>query len=335
MRMLLTVILIAAAGWSGYWVLGSTGVKTGMGIWFEDRRDDGWVAEYTDLSVSGYPNRIDTTLTDVALADPDTGLAWNAPFFQIFALSYKPNHVIAVWPNDQQLATPYDKFDITSTDMRASLVLQPNTLLTLERSTLTAENLVITPVGQNTPTKLTALTLATDRVAVDDAPSYRFGIKADGFAPSLPWRAHLDPAGSLPETLDALSADLTVTFDKPWDRLAIEQARPQPTRIKVKLAQARWGQLELQAAGELVVDASGQPNGSLTIKARNWRDILALAVKSGAVPEGLAGTLEDGLSLIAQLAGNPNTLDIPLEFRGGYVRLGPVPIGPAPVLRLR
>jgi hypothetical protein len=35
------------------------------------------------------------------------------------------------------------------------------------------------------------------------------------------------------------------------------------------------------------------------------------------------------------MSGNRNTLDITLNFSGGRVRLGPIPLGPAPVLRLR
>ena len=128
---------------------------------------------------------------------------------------------------------------------------------------------------------------------------------------------------------------MTVAFDKPWDLSAIEDARPQPRRIELKLAEARWGRLELQAAGEVTVDAAGIPTGEITVKARNWRDILRLAVDSGALPQGFAGTLEDGLALVSQMAGNPKTLDIPLGLRDGRVLLGPVPLGPAPVLRLR
>jgi hypothetical protein len=46
-------------------------------------------------------------------------------------------------------------------------------------------------------------------------------------------------------------------------------------------------------------------------------------------------TVESGLSMMAQMAGNPQTLDIPLNLRNGRVMLGPIPLGPAPVLRLR
>jgi len=334
MRLMLGIVMTAAALWSGYWYLGSTGVTTAFESWFKARRADGWVAEYSDIATRGFPNRFDTTFTDISLADTHTGLAWEAPIFQILALSYKPNHAIAVWPDRQLLATPLEKYVVSSEDMRASLVTGADITLPLERATLTAESLNITPDDSDQPTRIAALTLAAERATASPS-TYRLGFRADGLAPSLPWRVRIDPAGSLPDQLDALSADLTVTFDKPWDRSTIEIARPQPRRIKVRLAEARWGKLELQAAGEVDVDQQGLPTGELVIKARNWRDILDLAVATGNLPQGFADTLRDGLGLVSQMAGNPKTLDVPLNFRNGRVLLGPVPLGPAPVLILR
>lgn len=334
MRSLLILTLAAALAWSVYWAVGSAGATTAFQTWFEERRGEGWVAEYSDLDTKGFPNRFDTTFKDISLADPDTGLAWDAPFFQVFTLSYKPNHVIAVWPNDQRIATPLAKYDLTSGDMRASLVTRPAPGLPLERLTLTAEDLTILGRGKSQSTKAKALTLAAERAAAAES-TYRFGLSADGFAPALDWRVQIDPSGSLPETLEALSLDVSIKFDKPWDLSAIEDARPQPREIKLRLAEARWGRLELQAAGELAVDAAGIPTGEITIKARNWREILRLAVETGAMPRGFGDTVEDGLSLISQLAGNPKTLDIPLNLKNGRILLGPVPLGPAPVLRLR
>ncbi|MFN3207763.1 MAG: DUF2125 domain-containing protein [Roseovarius sp.] len=331
---MLILIVVAALGWSIYWAAGSAGATTAFENWFEGRRAEGWVADYSDLTTRGFPNRFDTTFTDVALADPDTGLAWDAPFFQIFALSYKPNHVIAVWPNDQLIATPQTKYDVASTDMRASLVTRAAPGLPLERLTLTTEGLSVQPETTVQPTVVDRIVLAAERSTASEN-SYRFGLDADGFSPALDWRVKVDPGDTLPEALETLSVDMTVEFDKPWDLSAIEDARPQPRHIDLKLAEARWGRLELQAAGEVTVDGSGVPTGEITIKARNWRDILRLAVDSNSLPRGLAGPLEDGLTLVSQMAGNPQTLDIPLGLRDGRVLLGPVPLGPAPVLRLR
>lgn len=335
MRVLLALIVTVAALWSGYWMVGSSGVKAAYADWFEERRARGWLAEYSDLTVRGFPNRFDTTFSELALADPETGLAWRASMFQILALSYKPNHLIAAWPERQRIATPLAKYDVTSDGLRASLVVEPGPDLTLRRAVLTAGELAFAPVDRAGRTAIDTLSLAAERVPGDAAPSYRLGLKAGDLAPPLPWRSLVDPRGTLPERLDAVSADLTVRFDKPWDRGAIEEARPQPRRIRIRLAEARWGRLQLQAAGALEVNAAGTPEGEITLKARNWREILQIAEQSGALNPGFADTLEDGLSLISRMAGHPKTLDIPLTFRSGRIKLGPVPLGAAPVLRLR
>jgi len=333
MRFLLAVIVIAASGWSGYWFIGQSGLNRGFAAWFESRRADGWVAEASDITVQGFPNRFDTGFTDLVLADPETGLAWEAEFFQILALSYQPNHLIAVWPDQQLIATPQEKFLVESEDMRASLRIAPDTRLAPERATLTAEFLQITPEARpDEATALTSLTLAAER---QQETEYRLGLSAEGLTLAAPWQARLDPQGRLPRQISGLHADLTVRFDRVWDRSAVEDARPQPTEIKLKLADAKWGQLHLQAAGEVTVTPEGWPEGEITLKARNWRDMLRIAAETGAVPESMLGTLENGFSLMAQMSGNPETLDVPLTFRNGRIQLGPIPIGPAPVLRLR
>lgn len=333
MRGLLAIIVIAALGWSAYWVLGQRGMHAALAQWFDARRAEGWVAETSDLAVQGYPNRFDIGFSDLILADPETGLAWEAPFFQILMLSYRPNHVIAVWPDAQLIATPLDKFRIESRDMRASLVLAPDTQLAPQRGTLTAEVLRITP--RNRPDEVTALSALALAVERGEGTEYRLGLNAEGITLSSPWRGRLDPQRRLPDRISGLRADIDVTFDRPWDRRAIEQARPQPTAIRVTLADAKWGELHLQAAGRVAVTPEGFPEGEITIKARNWREMLELATRSGALSESLAASLENGLSLLAQMNGNPRTLDVPLSFRGGGTYLGIIPLGPAPVLRLR
>ncbi|MDZ7708881.1 MAG: DUF2125 domain-containing protein [Roseovarius sp.] len=333
MRALLAVILLAAGLWAGYWIIGSRATLSAFETWFDARRAEGWVAETRELDVQGFPSRFDVVFQDLMLADPATGLAWEAPRFQIDALSYRPNHVIAVWPDTQRIATPQEKFRLSSKDMRASLVIAPDTALAPRRMTLTADFLEITPEGRaGETTALSTLSLAAERLEGTD---YRLGLRAEGLTLAAPARARLDPEGRLPDRISGFSADVTATFDKPWDRTAIERARPQPTRLRVRLAEGRWGDLLLQAAGEVDVTPEGWPEGEITLKARNWREIVTLMRMAGALPESLASSVENGLGMMARLKGNPDTLDIPLGFGGGRMWLGPVPLGPAPRLRLR
>ncbi len=333
MRALLAIILVAAGLWAGYWVIGSRATLSAFETWLDARRAEGWVAETGSLDVQGFPNRFDVVFEDLILADPATGLAWEAPRFQIDALSYRPNHVIAIWPDQQRIATPQEKFRIESRDMRASLVMAPDAALAPERMTLTADFLRVTPETRpEETTALSTLSLAAER---QEGTTYRLGLRAEGLTLAARTRTRLDPEGRLPDRISGFSTDLVATFDKPWDRTAIEQARPQPTNLRVRLAEGRWGDLLLQAAGEVDVTPEGWPEGEITLKARNWREIVSILRSAGVLPESLASSVESGLGMMARLKGNPDTLDIPLGFGGGRMWLGPVPLGPAPRLRLR
>lgn len=332
MKKLLAAVLLLALLWSGYWLIASSGTRAGFEAWFEARRAAGWQADYSDLSVGGYPNRLDVTLEDPALADPETGLAWRAPFLQVFALSYRPNHVIVAFPDTQTIGSPRQRFDLESESMRASMVMTPGTDLAFERANLASEALRISPEG-GAPTTLTGLNAALKREGGEDSADYRLAFNADGLAPPLPEGVSL--SGDLPRSFKTFRADATLGFSRPWDISAIEESRPQPRRIKLHLAEAEWGTLRLAAAGTLDIGRGGTPQGTLTLKARNWRDILELAKASRTLPPGLADQIAEGLALIARLSGNPETLDIPLTFSSGLTKIGPVPLGPAPRIFIR
>ena len=332
MKRLLFVIIAAAALYAGYWFVGSSSATAGFERWFEERRAEGWVADVDSIKTRGFPSRFDTTLSGISLADPDTGLAYSAPFLQIFSLSYKPEHLIAVWPNEQTFSSPFGKAAITSDDMRASLIVKKNTSLALEKANFTADAVsVVMDTGET-------LGAANALMAVQLVPAaqntYQFGVDLKNVVLPEPKGLRLE-AGILPEALEYARGDVTAAFDAPWDLNALQSARPQPTRIDVKLIEAKWGQLELRLACGFDVDTQGRASGQITIKAQNWRDILALSAATGAIPEQLIRPIEQGLSLLSGLSGNRNTLDLPLTLDAGLMKLGPIPIGPAPLFRLR
>ena len=332
MKRLLFVIIAAAALYAGYWFVGSSSATAGFERWFSERRAEGWVADVDSIETRGFPSRFDTTLSAISLADPDTGLAYSAPFLQIFALSYKPEHLIAVWPNEQTFSSPFGKAAITSEDMRASLIVKKNTSLALEKANFTADAVNI---AINTGETLgTANALMAVQLVPAAQNTYQFGVDLKDVVLPEPKGLRLE-AGILPEALEYARGDVTAAFDAPWDLNALQSARPQPTRIDVKLIEAKWGQLELRLAGGFDVDTQGRASGQITIKAQNWRDILALSAATGAIPEQLIRPIEQGLSLLSGLSGNRNTLDLPLTLDAGLMKLGPIPIGPAPLFRLR
>ncbi len=338
MRILLAIVITLAAAWAGYWFIGSAALRSGLAGWFDARQAEGWVAEYADLSVQGFPNRFDTTFTELALADPVSGLGWQAPFFQVLTLSYTPNHVIAVWPPEQQLRTPLRSYKLSNQDMRASLVVAPSTALAPRRITLTAEGIALTPDDGSGALSAATLRLAGERDednAQIGGARYHLGLAASDVAPPAQVMAQVDSGDALPRVIQTVMADITVDFDVPWDRRALEEARPQPTRIAIKNAEIRWGAMTLAASGVLSVDLGGRPDGTLTITARNWRQMLDAVSRAGVMAPEVADTAERTLSALSGMGDDQKSLEVPLRFAGGLIWIGPLPIGPAPVLRLR
>jgi hypothetical protein len=165
--------------------------------------------------------------------------------------------------------------------------------------------------------------------------TYEIGVEALDFRPAEHLRRSIDRLDGMPEEIETLRLDAVVTFDAPWDRTAIEDARPQPTSIDLRELRATWGRLDLRAAGELAVAPDGTPTGEIAVKAVNWREILDLATASGALPGSFARPLARGLEALAGTSGSPDTLDATLTFRDGRIFYTFIPLGPAPRLVLR
>lgn len=333
MRKLIVITLVLAGLWAGYWWVGASSAERAFVQWFDERGPDGWVAEYDDLKVRGFPNRFDTVITGLSLADPETGLAWNAEEFQILALSYKPNHVIAVWPGVQRLSAPTQKIDITADDFKGSLVVAPHPDLPLDRATFVIENMsLVSSIGWQA--HLDSGQLAT-RLLDADSNLHEVYFEAKNLIPASEFVQSLGPDSVLPPVFDGVTVKANIGFSAPWDRFAIEHARPQPRHLDLTLLTAKWGEMDVKMGGTLEIDEAGIPTGEIAIKANNWRQMIAVAETSGAIAPEFVSTLTGALQFVAGLSGGRESLDVTLGFSGGYVTLGPIPIGRAPVLKIR
>ena len=329
MKRLLILILTASALWFAFWAVGAYRMTQAIADWADTRRAEGWLVEFSNSGVQGFPNRFDARWTDLQLADPDTGLAWDMPEFMLASLSYQPGHRIAVWPDEIGIATPTQKYVLKSQDLRASLRMDRDQAYRVERAYLTGQNLALT--GDDT-TSLTALNLAFER---QGDQTYRLGIKAQDLSPPATWLQRLAGPETLPRVVQSVTMDARVQFDKDWDQAALDTARPQPRQIALNDARAKWGVMALRATGTLDIDDAGRASDSLTVKADYWREMLDIAERAGRLPPDVRGAAEQALNLIAGLKGNPNSIDAELTLRDGKMSLGFLPLGEFPRLTLR
>ena len=332
MRTLLAIVVLAALAWSGWWFFHASARETGLANWLAGRRDAGWVAEASDIAVTGYPNRLDTIVTGLDLADPHSGWSWRASEFQMLSLSYKPNHIIAVWPGPQTVASPWETVRIDSDLARGSVVFDPDTKFGLNRTSIEIENMKLMG-NTGWQARIASAEFAT-RNSEQDAPpfSHDLAFSARDIAVPEAWTSVMKRSGVLPDSIKVANIDATLTFDRAWDRIAVETGNPIIQQISIRKASVAWGKIDLTGRGTLRVDDQGFAEGKIDLRAENWRDLVDLAEDAGVIGSSIAGAVRAGLELIATFSGGGDGLKVPLEFEDGQTRLGPIVVGPAPML---
>lgn len=333
MRRLLVALAALAAILTAGWFAVARGVDASLRGWFAARGAEGWIAEYGDLSTTGFPRQFQTVLTDVTLADPESGLAWTSPRFSFEAAAFRPHRITARWPAEQTIASPWERIDILSDRFAAGIAFVPGPRLEIGSVEADLAGVALrSSRGWSAGFEVGALS-ATALDSAED--TYRIRFEARDLTLPAELRRSLDPARLLPDVVEGVVSETVVRFDAPWDRFALETARPQITALDFGDFRAQWGGIDVRAAGALTVAPGGVPEGRITVKITNWRDLLRVAENAGLLPEPLIPTIERAFEVLAGLSGPPDTLDAPLTFANGIVSFGPIPLGSAPRLVIR
>jgi hypothetical protein len=324
MRAMLLAGLALLIGWSAYWWIAATGVRNGIDDWLAARQADGWVAEYADLGVSGYPSRVDARFENLSLADPDSGWAWTAPLFQILALSYRDDQVILAFPGEQSLATPRGRVTISGAPLRASVNLTEDQVV--QRLVVEAEELRLTTDEEQ-------ITGARVIIATEQqgAPrTQRLGLTGEEISPPEALRDMAAGIGLSEKAIDSITLDATATFAAAPGLSQLGAAPPALEALSIADLSVTWAELSLRAQGDLVADANGFASGTLNLRLSNWQEMLDMAVSSGAIGADVAPALEFALGLMAGLGGDRDALEATVTLRDGVMAIGPIAIGTAP-----
>ena len=123
--------------WSIYWLAAAFGLRSGVSAWFDAQRSRGWQADYAEIETAGYPLRHETRLTQPALADPGTGVAWQADSLGFVSPAWWPGNVTVTFPETPQRVSYFDQnLSLTAGDALANLHLKPGPQLEVEELSL-------------------------------------------------------------------------------------------------------------------------------------------------------------------------------------------------------
>jgi hypothetical protein len=332
-RIVFGALVLGGLAWTGWWFALAKGAEAALDSWFNDRARAGWQAEHGEIGLTGFPTELRREIVDIRLADPKTGWAWTAPWLKVDSMPLRPGRFDVTWPSEQTLAVPGERTDITAAAMSAVMELKPEPALGLVQiSGETASLDVRARPGTGPGWTAGAGSLraeVTERVNDD---GYEIAFHAERVLMPEPLMARIDPLGFAGREIERANFDGTAVFADPIDRHLIEEGRLALRSARIRRAGFQWGETRLEAEGRIEVDAQGYPDGSIDVTARHWREIIAMARRSGAIGAEMAEALTTGLELVALLGGNRDELDATLKFRDGQIWIGPVSIGRAPRL---
>lgn len=320
MRKLVIITAILAALYSAYWGVGRVGLARGIPQAQAALAAQGVNIGYQDLTIQGFPSRFDTTLTGVHLTTQSA--EWKTPLAQLFALSYRPNHIIAYLPGPHTVLANGIAHTLTPQDMRASVQVGASTTLPLKNATIELTNATL---SNDEGTTQIAKGLAALRHAGPGDNQYDVYAQFDQITPDV--IAAIDPNAHLPRQFDVLRLDALATLSEPLNR---ETSQPALTALNLREATMVWGDIQITIKGDLTV-AAGVPSGAVTVTIKGWQAALAMLTKAGIIAPQSARQMSQ---FATPFARGDDTLDLPITLRDGTMWVGPLPIGPAPRLPL-
>jgi hypothetical protein len=326
MRFLFVALFSALALWAGYWVLGQRFVEQQVGLALNGPMPGGVQLSHGGFDVAGFPSRFDLTLQSPQIRDEWTGWGWSGAFVQVFAMTWKPWHVIAALPNEQSIATPFGPVDIASARFRASLRLSPSSDAALQEAVIEVEAAQLGAAFLPDIRLETLILALRAEAAAQGEPAYRLGVNVTDLSPLV-----LEPKGG---NLMAGHLDAVLGLSAPLDRDA-GQTMPFVTRLNLRALHLDWGDVKLTGSGAVLPGATGRAEGEISMQITGWQDLPSRLADLALIQRPMVPTFTRALELIAKEQGNPDTMSLPLTFQNGWMRLGNLPIGAAPLMGQR
>jgi len=172
------------------------------------------------------------------------------------------------------------------------------------------------------------LRITQDIAQRDD--TYVIALNSDNVTPGDVTRQTIGLPPSWPRSFDSFVALMSVGLNPSAPPVTSDGQRAVMQKLTIDNMSATWGPLGLEATGSLTVNDAGIPDGNLTARIKNWRQAYEIMKDNGIVKAEREFQTDILLNGLANIGGDPETLDFVIRFQEGQMYFGPVLLGPAP-----
>lgn len=303
MRAILGVIIAVAVAWGGYWFWGAAQLRSHAQAWLSEQGATG------EISVIGFPNRFDLTVTNPAVQRDEIGYA--APFFQVFAMTWKPWHLIAAFAPTQDITFADQKLTLSSPHILASVLMKPFGGFALQELRLDGTQVALVS-SDSWRIDAAQVTAAMDATADPLLP--RIGGRLTDFTAPV-------PVAGLSDMIALASLDANLRLDAPLDATTTGRSI---LAIDIRDARLIWGDFSLTVQGSLAPDAAGLVSGDIRLDLTGGTYLPQILVALGLISPDQTGNLAKGIAAM----GGSGQFHVTLS--GGAIRFGPIPVAAAP-----
>ena len=291
-------VLIAVVLLGGYtlvWLQGARIMRAEITEWVETERAEGRMVSHGDISVRGYPGSLRAEVNAPAWADPGAW-SWQAETLYVITEPLNPSQLVLTPRGEQQVEYGGETYALRADDLRVGLA---EGAVAVEASGLSAEG-----AGQ-------ALALGAARV--------NWAENADGSAVLGLSVGQADYRGAeaayyVPQLNAALSEGAASDLGLDAFEGAIATARGERPAL-------------LAGQGRVGVGADGYLAGRMTLTVRNAEAVTAVLVQAGVLEANQGGMVDMAM---AGFASGDDAAEIPLAFRDGKLRVGPLAVADLP-----
>ena len=333
------VIVIAVAGYTGYWFIAAGEIGDRIDDWAEKQRAEGLEIESGGTYVSGFPLRFEVTLREPRIHDTRNGWRWATDSLRAEASAWDFSEV-TVYPDRrnsvQGLVEGGEWRDIEAEIGGGRLTVRLDGDRRFQEVALDLQGVEVTGVWPERVAQIGSL--QANGVAIDDDGSGEQVLKTsiavrDAVLPS-------DLAEGLGESLDFLDIDASVVGSIPSERgtnEAITAWRDAGGTLELNDFRVRWGPLGIESAGTIALDGAMRPIAALTADIIGYGDVIDALIMSNMIPLGDAFIAKVAFNMLAEKpedGGPPVLRGVPVTAQDGTLTVATIKVAELPPLPL-
>ena len=332
-------IVIAVAGYTGYWFIAAGEIGDRIDEWAEKQRGQGLEIESEGTYVSGFPLRFEIALREPRIHDTRNGWRWATASLRAEASAWDFSEVTVLPDRRNAVQVLLDGGgwrDIDAEIEVGTLVVGLDDDRRVREVALDLQGVQVTGVWPERVARIGSL--RANGVAIDDDGTGEQALNAsiavrDAVLPS-------DLAEGLGETLDFLDIDASLIGSIQSERgtsAAITAWRDAGGTLELNDFRVRWGPLGIESAGTIALDGAMRPIAALTADIIGYGDVIDALIMSNMIPLGDAFIAKVAFNMLAEKPedGSPPVLrGVPVTAQDGTLTVATIKVAEMPPLPL-